>query len=182
VAVSELVNKRELAKAMAVSEPTIESWLDLGMPVVSKGSNGVAYEFDLDAVRSWKASRDQASRDEVERRQNELFGDGIRLAPDGDVRQLRERAALETDIMVLSAKRRELIPRKEVEDDYAAVFGLIRQHLLSLDAALTKSAGLTHAQQQEHRRLIRIVMDSLARAISHPDLRPPVTELFDAAA
>lgn len=176
------LNKRELAKALDISEPTVDSLLDQGMPVVSRGSNGVAYEFDLEAVKAWRSARDDASRVEAERRQNELFGDGVRLAPDGNLRDIRDRIEVETRATILSAQRRELIPRKEVADDYEAVFGLFRQHLVALDAAAMKAAGLTHVQQQELRRLIRLLMTSLARAIRDAELRPRDVELFDAAA
>ena len=174
----DLVNKRELAKVMGVSEPTVESWLDDGLPVVSKGSNGVAYQFDVEAVKAWKVAREDAARSEVERRQQSLFGDGERLAPAGNARDVREMLEAERVAMALSAQRREHIPRQEVEDDYKAVFGLFRQHVLALDSALTRSAGLTQPQQQEHRRLIRVMMGSLSGAIRDANLRPPPSELF----
>lgn len=40
-----VLNKSQLARALAVSEPTIDRWVADGMPVLSAGTNGRSYEF-----------------------------------------------------------------------------------------------------------------------------------------
>ncbi|MBR9893322.1 terminase small subunit [bacterium] len=56
------VNRRQCATALDVSEPMITRYLDQGLPVLSRGSNGQAYEFQLSEVYAWKMSRDAEVR------------------------------------------------------------------------------------------------------------------------
>ena len=67
-----LVNKRELARHLGVSLPTIGALIDRypDFPIVERGTNGVEWQFDLAAVATFvKATRDaeaasKAARDE----------------------------------------------------------------------------------------------------------------------
>jgi phage terminase Nu1 subunit (DNA packaging protein) len=56
------VNRRLCAAALDVSEPMITRYLEQGLPVLSRGSNGQAYEFQLSEVYAWKMWRDAESR------------------------------------------------------------------------------------------------------------------------
>ncbi|NVK57316.1 MAG: hypothetical protein HWE26_17065 [Alteromonadaceae bacterium] len=56
------VNRRQCATALDVSEPMITRYLEQGLPVLSRGSNGQAYEFQLSEVYAWKMWRDDATR------------------------------------------------------------------------------------------------------------------------
>lgn len=56
------VNRGQCALSLGVSEPMISRYLDQGMPVVSRGSNGQAYEFQLSECYAWKMHRDEESR------------------------------------------------------------------------------------------------------------------------
>ena len=56
------VNRRQCATALDVSEPMITRYLDQGLPVLSRGSNGQAYEFQLSEVYAWKMWRDAEVR------------------------------------------------------------------------------------------------------------------------
>lgn len=47
-------NRRELATVLGVSVMTIDDWISRGMPVVSRGSRGVAWSFDLTACVRWR--------------------------------------------------------------------------------------------------------------------------------
>lgn len=57
-----LVNKQELADALGVSLPTIGSMIRRypDLPVVQRGDNGIAYQFDLVAVRDFIAEKKAA--------------------------------------------------------------------------------------------------------------------------
>lgn len=56
------LNRAQLAKAFSVSENTITKWVSQGMPVMSDGQNGVAYEFRLSHCYAWRMSRDEKAR------------------------------------------------------------------------------------------------------------------------
>ena len=173
------VNKRELALALGCSEPTIDNWMaKRGLPAVDKGSNGVAYRFDLAACRAWKADQDAAEQRAAEQLNGELFGDGQQLAPAGNARDVIQRLEAERLAQNLSAQRRELIPRREVEDDFRAVFGSFRQALLGLEASLVRACSLTGGQVDEAKRQVRGCMRNLAQAIADPTLRPTDIDTF----
>lgn len=171
------VNKRELAMALGVSEPTIDNWMaKRGLPVVDKGSNGVSYRFDLAACRAWKADQDAAEQRATDQLNGELFPDGQRLAPAGNLKDIRDTLEAERIAQSISAARRELIPRREVEDDYRAVFGVVRQRLLGLEAGLVRALNLSSANAEEARRQVRVCMRNLAQSIADPTLRPVAIE------
>lgn len=57
-----IVNRAQLSIAFSVSENTITKWIQIGMPVLSAGQNGVSYEFKLSHCWAWKQSRDDEAR------------------------------------------------------------------------------------------------------------------------
>ncbi|OWJ69832.1 hypothetical protein CDV50_16055 [Haematobacter massiliensis] len=57
-----VLNRAQLAKAFRVTENTITKWLGLGMPALSEGQNGVAYEFQLSHCYAWRQHRDEKAR------------------------------------------------------------------------------------------------------------------------
>ena len=57
-----VLNRTQLAKAFQVTENTITKWVSLGMPVLTEGQNGVAYEFQLSHCYAWKQERDDKAR------------------------------------------------------------------------------------------------------------------------
>lgn len=62
-----VLNRSQLARAFNVSENTITKWAGLGMPVLSDGQNGVAYEFQLSHCYAWKQDRDAGLRSAKQR-------------------------------------------------------------------------------------------------------------------
>lgn len=56
------LNRAQLARAFGVSENTVTKWLGQGMPALSTGANGVAYEFSLSHCWAWRQDRDDRSR------------------------------------------------------------------------------------------------------------------------
>lgn len=59
-----VLNRAQLARAFQVSENTITKWISQGMPALSQGQNGVAYEFQLAHCYAWKMARDEKARAE----------------------------------------------------------------------------------------------------------------------
>lgn len=175
-----VVNKRELARVFDVSEPTIGRWLEAGCPVLEGGSNGVAYKFDVDQVRAWrrgeedKAAAERASRQaRIDEHQQTLFGQTQLSRREGlSPSETREWLQAEYYAQKLSAERRELIPREEVQRDYAATLGVIRQRLLGLAPAAARAASLTPEQQHAIDRVVRETLTALHAQIADAQLRP----------
>ena len=57
-----VLNRSQLARAFSVTENTITKWVSQGMPLLSEGQNGVAYEFQLSQCWAWKNARDEKAR------------------------------------------------------------------------------------------------------------------------
>ena len=51
----QIVNRKKVASHCDVSLPTVDAWVRKGCPYVTRGSKGVEWEFDLDAVKAWLA-------------------------------------------------------------------------------------------------------------------------------
>lgn len=173
-----LVNKGELARMFRVSLPTVDNWIGDGLPVEKGGSNGVPYEFDFERVKSWREEKERlASEAEAERQrriaeqQAELFGGGERLAPEG-VSHIKESLEAERLAIIVGQQKGNLIAREDVRADFAAVFGVVRQHMLGWAATLTRSAGLSAEQQKEADRLVRETLIAMHGQIKDPSLRP----------
>ena len=52
-----VLNRSQLARAFEVTENTVTKWMSQGMPVLSEGQNGIAYEFQLSQCWAWRAAR-----------------------------------------------------------------------------------------------------------------------------
>lgn len=57
-----VLNRTQLARAFNVTENTITKWMGQGMPALSEGQNGVAYEFQLSHCYAWRQARDEKVR------------------------------------------------------------------------------------------------------------------------
>jgi hypothetical protein len=60
----ETVNRAQCAKALGVSESIVTKYLEKGMPVLKRGTNGQAYEFQLSEVYAWKMLRKEEEQAE----------------------------------------------------------------------------------------------------------------------
>lgn len=57
-----VVNRAQLARAMAVSENTITKWIGQGLPVLEEGTNGREYAFQLGDCYAWRRRREEEDR------------------------------------------------------------------------------------------------------------------------
>lgn len=177
------LNKRQLAHAAGVSEPTIDKWLQDGCPVKTLGSNGRGYEFVLRDVLDWRKQVEEAARAEAERvqasmRQAELELTGGTVAP-GEFAKLGARdrvAALDAEYRALrlAKEKGQLVDRNEVERDYNAVFALLRQRLMSMPTYLARVAQFDAAKTKIVEAEMRDLLRDLAKQIADPTLRPNV--------
>lgn len=61
-----VVNRKQVADGLRVSENMISRYLDQGLPCLTRGSNGTSYEFQLSECYAWKRWRDEELRKERE--------------------------------------------------------------------------------------------------------------------
>lgn len=172
------VNKGELARLFRVSVPTIDRWIQQGCPIIEGGSNGVAYQFDVRAVKAWRGEVEERERQAATERQEqlnaaqaELFGAGEQLAPQG-IDNIVEFLNAERLALMVGKQKGELVAREDVRNDYAAMFGVMRQQMLGWAATLARTAGLTPEQQQEAEKLVRTTLVAMHGQIKDPSLRP----------
>ena len=182
-----IVNRAEMAKLLEMSLPTFDRYMDRGMPIFQRGSNGRAYQFDAEAVISWyrgeieKEEAAAAARAaDLTQLSMELNGgavaeiEGVAPGLSGKARIEALQGALLQD--KLEQQRGKLIPVEDVRADYTALFSRFRQRLLSLPVMLVRSAGLTPAQAAAVDSDIRALLRELAVQIADPDMRPQAPE------
>lgn len=108
-----VVNRGQCASALRVSENIVSKYLDQGMPVLSRGSNGQAYEFQLSECFAWKMWRDaeqRRKRDEGDRAAAQmalLFRNDDEEDPNGPV-MTADQIAAEADAAYRKARADEL--------------------------------------------------------------------------
>ncbi|HEY4774077.1 MAG TPA: terminase small subunit [Xanthobacteraceae bacterium] len=164
-----VLNRGQLARALDVSEPTLDRWIADGMPVVEGGGNGRPYKFQLSACWAWKCARDddemfaseQAER-AVQQMRLALIGGSV-----GDSERAlsaKQRAELyeaEYRWMQAAQLRGELAPVKQVAEIIEEVFALIRDAVTALPDRLQRECNL---KGREIERAIVACDDALAEA------------------
>ena len=150
-----LVNRGTLARALNVSEPSVSRFMDEGMPVRSRGSNGQAYEFQLSECYAWRMWRDEekaarlAAGDRAAAQMSLLFrNDGEpeddapvltakQIAEEADADYRRQRAAELRGELTRTSKVRELLEDLLVE---------FRRSITTIPDFCEVEFGLTAAQ------------------------------------
>lgn len=113
------LNRSGLAEHMDVSLPTIDRWVKDGMPVVTRGSRGVEWAFDLAEVISWYT-----------RRQVDAAGGAVDdLA---EIEKRTARAKMEQAELALADARKLVAPIREFERAQAAIFAEIRTNVMNV--------------------------------------------------
>lgn len=177
------VNKGEMARFFRVSLPTVDRWVQLGCPVIEGGSNGVPYQFDVHAVKAWRDQVEEREKraaaerqQQLDAAQSELFG-GEQLAPQG-IDNVVDFLNAERLALIVGKQKGELIAREDIRNDYAAMFGVVRQQMLGWAATLARTAGLSPEQQQEAEKLVRTTLVAMHGQIKDPSLRPTEGHAF----
>lgn len=122
-----ILNRAQLAIALGVSENTVTKYITQGMPVMTEGANGQAYEFQLSECYAWRMWRDDETRrtkavgDAAARQMAMLFRNteddeddapfmsARQIAEESDADYRRQRAAELRGELVRTAKMRTLI-------------------------------------------------------------------------
>jgi hypothetical protein len=176
-----IVNKRELAHMAKVAERTVDRWIQDGCPIVKGGSNGIAYEFDLAQVLAWRQEIQDSAEAEAEARQErlaqlELTLPGGNVSPDEPgVLGSKEKSDYydsQLKFIKLETQRGSLLERADVEGDYQAIFGLMRQRLIAFPMLLKRVIDISPDQVKAVDIEVRLLLRELAQQIRDPAMRP----------
>lgn len=147
-----VLNRAQLARALNKSEPTITAWLSEGLPYITEGTNGRAWEFQLSECWAWMKRREKAESDrhtaaEASVRQMRLaliggtdLDDGRASLSPKDQRELYE---AERSFNATAAQRGELVRRGEMVSLLEDVFLTVRDSVTSLPDRLEREAGVS---------------------------------------
>lgn len=119
-----LATRRQVAEALDVHIGTVQKWERNGCPIAQRGVGGRATLFDVEAVRAWRASHNQASP-------------GVMNQTLAQERARKERAQAELNEQLYRTRARELIPATEVLRAFHVLVAAVRTRLLALDATLS---------------------------------------------
>lgn len=146
------LNRTELAAALGVSLPTIDRWRKDGMPVVTSGSKGVEWAFDLAAVVAWRVK---------------IQVDAAGGATD-DLKEIEKRTArakMEKVELELAEAKGLVAPIREFERATSNLMAVIRQNMLNVPArAVLSLIGETDASTFK-RKLRAEIVSALDQAV-----------------
>ncbi|WP_281062276.1 DUF1441 family protein [Mesorhizobium sp. M7A.F.Ca.ET.027.03.2.1] len=168
-----VLNKGQLARALGKTEPTIDRWMQEGMPILDEGSNGKAYAFQLSQCFAWMQERDETSKHQEEAqerivRQMQLAliggkeGDTERSLPPSERMKVYE---AESKWQELALRRGELVEASTVLDLVETIFGLMRQGIETLPDTLARECGMDGAQTERAVRAGDDILQEIARAV-----------------
>ena len=147
-----VLNRAQLAEALGKTEPTITTWLREGLPFITEGTNGKAYEFQLSACYRWMREReiaDAARRTEADQSVRQmrlaLVGGTDATGGEGDLspKQRRELYDAEQAFMITALTRGDLVKRGDVVNVLEDVLLTIRDVVTALPDRLEREAGLS---------------------------------------
>jgi phage terminase Nu1 subunit (DNA packaging protein) len=129
-----VMNREELAEALATSMNTVSAWINSGMPVQQTGGQGKAYELRLAHCWAWRQSRkaDEDLRSEEVRAAQMAMrlalvggsaGDTIEAL---DPKTRREILAVQIEQERFSAQRKQLMRRADVAEMLDQIFAMVR--------------------------------------------------------
>lgn len=149
------LNKHQLADALGVSPNTIDQWRRAGMPVVSEGTNGRAYQFDPSACQEWRAARDRRRQADQERAEEAVAQLRLQLDPVAQARRETLSPAEQREVyeaaaryMAVARQRRELVEADAVVTMLEAALGAIRDAIEGLPDHMARELGLTGQQTE----------------------------------
>lgn len=189
-----VMNREELADALATSLNTVTAWINSGMPVQQTGGQGKAYELRLSHCWAWRQAR-KAEEDLRSTAVKEAQA-AMRLALVGgaagdsiealDPKQRREILAAQIEHERFRAQRKQLMRREDVSDLLDQIFALVRD---TMDAAPDRVERIEAIPPKAVQAFIEVcdgVVDELhGRIVKFWDLQREVhvsvkQDLFDA--
>lgn len=189
---SDLVNKRELAKILKCSLPTVSALVDryADFPVERRGSNGVEWQFAADTVIAFlttKREEEQAAA-VAQHRERAALLDQFRLpiddlAPAGDATLTPQaRLAVARAKSIEDKMAREsglLVPTTEVRASLTAAIAQLNQFLAALPGTIGRRYNLPDPVIRDMRRSIEQQQRQFLAALgvlAPPDTAPDDTD------
>jgi len=133
-----VVNMTQLAVAFNVSTNTVSKWVARGLPVLTKGENGQAYEFQLSECWAWYQGRQEEARRKKE--------EGDRAAQQMAMAFLNDDADKEEDGWLSPREIRELteahIKRNQLDEQRGRLVRAERVSRLLEDIVIIFGSGL----------------------------------------
>tara|TARA_R110002020_G_scaffold474099_2_gene704511 strand:- start:13766 stop:14422 length:657 start_codon:yes stop_codon:yes gene_type:complete len=155
----EVMNRGQIARALNVSEPTITTWIGEGLPVLTKGGNGLAYEFQLSHCYAWRMhrksgeERQRAAADESAAQMRMLFqnmdGDVAEDHAEWSPKQIREASLAELERMRAAEARGDLVRSDRVLRLLEEMLTTIRQTVMTLPDYAEQEFGLSARQSDQ---------------------------------
>ena len=169
-----VLNKSQLARALNVSEPTVDRWIGDGMPVLSTGTNGRSYEFQLSECYAWRKAREaerEAENDAAERAVQEMrlalvggkAGTSEQALPP---RERRELYAAEREYMQMAQARGELVRFDDMVDVLDGALAAVRAGIEAMPDRLGRELSLTTPQVLVAVRLADDILDDLSKSLA----------------
>jgi phage terminase Nu1 subunit (DNA packaging protein) len=160
-----IVNKRELARALAVALPTITGYLDRfdDFPVIQEGEQGREWQFDLIAVRDFLAGKREDEERQAQARQAAVAQFALpidHVASDPEAAQLtpQQRAALAKARQLERELAREsglLVPTADVRARNAVAITRLNKRLNSFILQLSRKLEWSQATLREVQGMAR---------------------------
>lgn len=169
------MNRGQIARAMGVTEPTITAWINDGMPVESKGSNGQAYAFRPSHCWAWRMHRRQ--QDQLVQEQANAAAEQMRMAfanldPDqADAergltpKQIAEMAEADYRRSKAAELRGELVRADRVRALQEKQMIDFRQAIMTLPDFAEQEFGLTAAQAEKLNARCEGALEELGRTL-----------------
>lgn len=178
------LQKNEVAQFFGVSIPTIDAWLRQGMPAMSEGANGRAWEFRAAHVWAWREAqraeeetRSEEARAAIEAMRLRLVdgkaGDSIRALPPKERRDLYE---VELAHRKLMAESNSLIERQVVRELLEDLFSLFRDGVTAHSDRLERDGALKGEQIELVDQYGEELLEQLGRRIEEFFSARPVTD------
>lgn len=169
------LNRTQLATAFRVSENTISKWIGQGMPVLSEGQNGVAWEFRLSHCWAWRQHRDEDLR-QAKRQGDQLAAqaalafrnlDDDQAEAEGglNAKQLRELAEADYHRNRAAELRGDLVRSDRVRTVIQDIFVSVRTSITTLPDFAEREFGLSNADVEKLQRRCNDVLVEIRQKI-----------------
>jgi len=185
-----IVSLGELAAIPGMpSEPTLRKLIEQNadFPVISRGKNGQAYEFDLEAavtfikdLRRREEEQARARSEEVRQLGLQLLGDDALAADERTVglTPTERKAMLEEELLAtkLAVQRGELVRKLEIEAALGQFVIMVAEKLVTFSARLAKRADISRDVIAVIDRMIEADRRDIAAAMERMSNAAPASE------
>lgn len=176
-----VLNRRDIAKALRTSENTISAWVSKGMPYLSEGTNGRAWQFQLSACWQWvqeMRGEERRRQEEADRIANQSLQAVLNLeqgtGPDEGISPQQMRAWYDTLYQRnrVAEQQGDLVRADRVRDTLETIFLAVQRGLITLPDHAERELGLEPAAAAVLEARCVAVLEQIRREIEQ-DLKRP---------